>query len=158
MITLKDSIEIDTRVDQLFDWLMNLDKNFTRWNSNHKKFEKITGGNDVGDVVYFEQCVGGIWYRIKARIIDKEIRKESFRIVIKSTTGLGIISFSAKATENGCIFTHVEEFGMKDSVLGRIVNYLVFRVLARKQANWNLILQDMKEDSVNLKKIMEGEN
>jgi hypothetical protein len=155
MITLKDSIEIDASIDRLLDWFMNIDKNFTKWNPNHKKFEMITGGNDVGDIVYFEQCVNGIWYKVKARIIRKEVSKGSFEVVVKSTIGLGTISFSAEAIENGCRFTHVEEFGMKNSMLGKIVNYLVFKILARKQANWDSILQDMKEDNVNLKEILE---
>jgi hypothetical protein len=158
MITLKDSIEIMTTTDKLYNWLMNLDKNFTRWHPNHKKFEKVTGGNNVGDIVRFEQRVSGVLYDIKGEIIIKEKNEDNFKIVFKTMSGIGRISFISKATENGCIFTHIEEFGIDTPVVGNIVNFLLFKVFAREKANWDIILQDMKEDNVNLKKIMESKN
>jgi hypothetical protein len=96
MIKLKDSVEIKTTIDDLFDWFMNLDKNFTKWNSNHKKFEKITGGNDVGDIIYFEQCVNGVWYKIKGEITVKEKSDNSFKIEFITMSGIGTITFIAK--------------------------------------------------------------
>jgi hypothetical protein len=55
----------------LFDWFNNLEKNFTKWNVNHKKFVKVTGGMDIGDIVYFEQCINGKWFRDKVTIAIK---------------------------------------------------------------------------------------
>lgn len=156
MIILKDSIEINTKIDKVYDWFMNLDKNFTRWHPNHKEFKRITGGDNIWDIVFFEECVNWICYKIKAKIIVKEKTKNSFKIVIKSTIWLAIISFSAKTTKNGCVFTYIEEFGMKDNLIGNIINFLIFNVLASKQANWDIIMKDMKEDNINLKNIMEN--
>jgi hypothetical protein len=155
MIELKDSIEIKTTINDLYNWFMNLEKNFTKWHPNHKKFEKVTGGDDVGDVIYFEQCVSGVWYKIKGEITAKDKNKNSFRFEFKTMSGIGKILFIAKTTEEGCIFTHIETFGLKTPVIGGILNFLLFNVLARKKANWDIILQDMKEDNENLKKIME---
>jgi hypothetical protein len=53
------------------------------------------------------------------------------------------------------MFTHIETFGSKKPVIGGFLNFLLFKVLARKKANWDLILNDMKEDNENLKKILE---
>jgi hypothetical protein len=61
----------------------------------------------------------------------------------------------AEATESGCVFTHIESFGLETPIIGNIINFIIFRVLARKKANWDLISQDMKEDNVNLKRILE---
>jgi hypothetical protein len=156
MVTLKDTIEINTTIDELYDWFMNIDVNFTKWHHNHKKFEKITGGSEVGDIIYFEQLVNGVWYKVKAKIILKEKNKDNFKIIIKSTTGLGTISFLGKTTENSCVFTHIESFGLSTPVIGNAINFLLFRVFFRKHANWKFILQDMKDDDANLKKILES--
>jgi hypothetical protein len=156
MITLKDSIEIKATPNKLYNWFMDLDKNFTKWHANHTKFEKVTGGTDVGDTIYFEESVGGILYKIKGEITGKEQNGNSFRLDFKTMSGLGHISFTADATEDGCIFTHIERFGLETPIIGSIVNFLIFNVLARKKANWDIILKDMKEDNENLKIIMEG--
>jgi len=156
MITLRDSIEIKTTPDKLYNWFMDLDKHFTEWHPNHIKFEKVTGGTDVGDIIYFEERVGGILYKVKGEIIRKEKNKNGFRLGFKTLSGLGRISFIGEATEGGCLFTHIERFGLETPVIGGIVNFLLFKLLARKKANWDIILQDMREDNANLKKIMEG--
>lgn len=156
MITLKDSIEIKATPDKLYNWFMDLDKHFTKWHPNHTKFEKVTGGTDVGDIIYFEESVGGILYKIKGVITRKEQSENNFRLDFKTMSGLGQISFTANATEGGCIFTHIERFGLETPIIGGIVNFLIFNVLARKKANRDIILQDMKEDNENLKKIIES--
>jgi hypothetical protein len=156
MITLRDSIEIETTLDNLFNWFKDLEKNFSKWHPNHKKFQKVTGGDDVGDIIYFEQCVGGIWYKIKGKITAREKSTTSFRLEFKTMSGIGKISFIAKATKEGCIFTHNETFGLEAPLIGGPINFLIFKIIARKKANWDLILQDMKEDNENLKKIMEN--
>jgi hypothetical protein len=92
--------------------LAHLDKNFTKRHDNHTKFEKVTGGTDVGDIIYFEESVGGILYKIKGEIARKEQNGNSFRLDFKTMSGLGHISFTADATEYGCIFTHIEKFGL----------------------------------------------
>jgi hypothetical protein len=156
MIELIDSIEINTTTDVVYDWLMKLDENFTKWNSNHKKFEKISGGVEVGDQIYFEQCVGGVWYKIKGEISVKERDEDKFQIEFITMSGIGNIKFIGENSEGGCIFTHIETFGAKSRIIGSLVDFLLFKVLARKKANFGNILQDMKEDNVNLKRILEG--
>ena len=70
MITLKESIEIETSLEELYIWFMDLEENFTKWHPNHKRFERLTGGDEVGDIIYFEQCVSGIWYaRARTRVL-----------------------------------------------------------------------------------------
>ena len=155
MITLKESIEIETSLEELYNWFMDLEDNFTKWHPNHKKFERLTGGDEVGDIIYFEECVNGIWYKVKGEITVKEKNEDNFRIEFKTMSGIGRISFIAKKTEEGCIFTHIENFGLKTPLIGGVINFLLFNVIARKKANLDLILNDMKEDNKNLKQILE---
>ena len=67
-----------------------------------------------------------------------------------------MITFRAEKQPDGSVlFTHIESFGARRSFFGNFVNWLFFKALFPKQANWELIKQDMQEDDRNLKKILE---
>ena len=152
MMELRDSITINTTIAAVSDWFENLDTNFVRWNVRHKEFKYLTGGK-----VYFAQCVEGVWYKVKAVITEKQMDDNLFNLTVKSTTGLGVITFRAEKQPDGSVlFMHIESFGARRSFFGNFVNWLFFKVLFPKQANWELIKQDMQEDDRNLKKILEG--
>ena len=72
MVELRDTIEINTTIAAVANWFENLDTNFVRWNKRHTEFRYLTGGKEIGDRVYFAQCVEGVWYKIKAAIVKKE--------------------------------------------------------------------------------------
>ena len=46
-----------------------------------------------------------------------------------------------------CSSDLTEEFGMRTPIIGPILNFLVFKVIARKKANWNLVREDMILDN-----------
>ena len=147
MMELRDSITIKTTIAAVSDWFENLDTNFVRWNVRHKEFKYLTGGKEVGDKVYFAQCVEGVWYKVKAVITEKQMDDKLFNLTVKSTTGLGVITFRAEKQPDGSVLF---------TFFGNFVNWLFFKALFPKQANWELIKQDMQEDDANLKKILEG--
>lgn len=119
MITLKDSIEIKTTPEKIYNWFMNMDnKRFTEWHPNHKKFVRVTGGMDEGDIIYFEECVSGVWYKVKCKITGIEKSKRGWKAEFKSLSGIGKIAFMAEKIEDACIFTHIESFGSKKPVIG----------------------------------------
>lgn len=155
MVVLKDSVTIDTSMDTLYQWFLNLDKNFVNWHPNHKTFELRSGGTEIGDKIYFEELVDGTLYKIEGKIITKNKLADNFTLAFKTSAGLGHIYFMGKYSGNTCVFTHIEEFGMRTPIIGSIVNFLLFRILARKKANWDLIHKDMVEDNKNLKEILE---
>ena len=72
MITLIDSVETKTTPERIFDWFKDLDKHFMEWYPNHKKFVKVTGGMNEGDIVYFEECCEGRWFKVKGKITKME--------------------------------------------------------------------------------------
>jgi hypothetical protein len=153
MITLKDSIEIRTTPDKIFNWFKTLDKNFTKWHPNHKKFIKVTGGLDEGDIVYFEECVDGKWFKVKCKITNIEKKDRSWRTDFESVHWLGRligtrISFIVKAKGDICIFTHIESFGFR----ANIISNLTLKLL---KSWFPLIKKDIEEDNLNLKKILE---
>ena len=153
MITLKDSIEIKTPLEKIFDWFVDMDnERFTEWHPNHKKFVKITGGIEKGDAVYFEECVCGVWYKVRCKIIRIQKGENSWRVELKSL--LARISFIVKATKDSCVFTHIETFGSKMPVIGDIVDFLLLKVF-HFRTRFDLIQKDMEEDGKRLKEILE---
>lgn len=159
LIVLKDTIEIRTNMDSLYHWFLNLDENFVRWDSvHHTDFQLLSGGTEVGDKIYFEEIVDGVKYAIKGKIIEKTKSDDRFVFAFKASSGMGRIYFIGEKQDGKVRFTHVEKFGLKTPVIGNVFNFLLFKVIARKKANWDLILNDMKEDNVRLKELMEKRN
>jgi hypothetical protein len=156
MIKLEHSITINCTPDRLFDWFMNLDRNFTKWNTNHKKFVKVTGGMKVGDQVYFEQCISGKWFKNKVTI--SAINKSENGWTIEAVTPpLAKLEFICEAKENKCVFTHIESFGFiksKKAIAQKILVPLL-RKLLNPFYRFDLIQKDIIEDNFKLKEIME---
>jgi hypothetical protein len=156
MVTLRESIDISAYLEEVYDWLLHLDENFTKWNPKHNSFEMLSGGLDVGDTVRFSETVQGISYNIEGTIRKNEKDDKGFQIMFETKAGLGRIWFIGERTDFGCWFTHKEEFGRPDTFFGRIINWLLFEVIAKKRANWELIREDMEEDNECLKRILEA--
>jgi len=153
MITLKDSIEIKTTPEKVFDWFKKLDKHFTEWHPNHKRFIKVTGGLNEGDIIYFEECVDGKWFKIKCKITRIEKKDQGWRADFESVHWLSQIigariSFIGKAKGDNCIFTHIESFGFRANIISNLILKLIKPLVP-------LIEKDMKEDNVNLKRILD---
>ncbi len=155
MVTLIESIEINAPLDALYEWLIRLDENFVRWSPSHRRFSKTTGGFFVGDKIRFSERVDGVSYRIGGVIRGHERNETGFRLVFETMSGLSHIYFIGGETENGCSFTHIEEFGKPNTRQGRLINHLLFDILARRRANWRLIQNDMAQDNLYLKQILE---
>jgi len=154
VVELKDSITLSVPMDSLYTWFLKLDENFVKWHPNHKCFKFLSGGTQVNDKIYFEEEVNGVLYAIKGEIINHTKTSDSFNVAFKTSAGLGHIYFIGRKNNTGCVFTHIERFGLSTPLVGNIINFLLFKVLARKKANWDLILTDMQEDNKRLKELL----
>ena len=154
-IRLQDSIEINVSLNELYAWMLELDKNFVKWHPAHEYFEKVTGGFSPGDQIRFKELVMGVPYDIEGTILEHQKNDKEFYLLFETFSGIGKITFCAEATENGCRFVHIEEFGKPATFFGGIFNWFIFEAAAKKKADWNLILTDMREDNINLKQILE---
>jgi hypothetical protein len=155
MIKLEDSVEIDVPISELYDWLLKLDEYFVAWSPYHTYFKKSSGGWEEGDEIQFGELVKGVAYDVKGIICRHQKGPDSFSITFDSHSGLAAITFRGRSTDSGCEFTHIEEFGKPDTFWGSIFNWLLFKVIARKKADFQLIKADMAEDNRYLKQILE---
>jgi hypothetical protein len=154
MITLKDSVEIKTSPEKLYGWFSHLDENFVKWHPNHKKFVSISGGLDEGDTVYFEECVEGKWYRVRVIIGKLEKTNHGWRIEFVTSSRMAKIVFIGESSKGGCIFSHIESFGIEKPVIGCFVDFLMSKIFY-SLFRFDLIQKDMAEDGVNLKRLLE---
>ena len=154
MVTLVEHIDINAPFERLLDWADNFEEEFVRWSPLHLECQLFNKGIKKGDRVRFHEIVMGMDYDVAGTIVESEFDSEHFKVCFESDKKTAVITFEGKRTETGCLFTHTESFGMQTPVIGPIMNFLIFKVLYRKKANWELIRDDMKLDNVYLQRIL----
>ncbi len=143
---LKNSIEIKTTPGKVGEWLTNLDKNYKELHKDHIKWVKITGGVEVGDIIYLEEYIAGRLIKAKSKVIKIEKTDKKF---IMELTPLGFLAwmtgqkglFRAEPREGGCVYTSVlsvQRFG-----------WLIPKFFV------NAMKKHAKEESETLKRILE---
>ena len=84
-LELKDSIEIETTPERIWDFFVNLDKNYKSWHPEDHILFKWTKGKpmELGSQWYAEEVLGGKIFKIKGFICEvipnrKSVSKYSF--------------------------------------------------------------------------------
>lgn len=154
MIVLKEQVDIPAPYEKLEAWLDGFEEEFVKWSPYHIECELFDGGCKVGDRVRFREIVMDLDYDVTGTITESERDKDHFRIVFQSDKKTAFITFEGRRTEEGCRFSHTEAFGMTTPIVGAILNFLIFKVLYRKKANWQLIQEDMILDNKYLTDIL----
>ena len=147
MIVLKEQADIPAPYEKLEAWLDGFEEEFVKWSPYHIECELFDGGCKVGDRVRFREIVMNLDYDVTGTIIESERDENHFRIVFRSDKKTAFITFEGMRTKEGCRFSHTESFGLTTPIVGAILNFLIFKVLYRKKANWQLIQEDMILDN-----------
>lgn len=154
MVTLTERVEIAAPFERLNTWADHFEEEFVKWSPLHLDCQLLSGGIRTGDKVRFHEIVMGLDYDVTGTIIDSERDSDHFRFVFESDKKTAVITFEGERTETGCRFSHTESFGLQTPVLGAIVNFLIFEVIYKKKANWDLIRDDMILDNLLLSDIL----
>jgi hypothetical protein len=96
----------------------------------------------------------GLDYDVTGTLIQSVRENNHFLMEFQSDKKTAFIMFEGRRTDTGCRFSHTEAFGMTTPVVGTIMNFLIFKVLYRKKADFNLIRDDMRLDNLYLKNIL----
>ncbi|MCK5559887.1 MAG: SRPBCC family protein [Thermoplasmata archaeon] len=145
MITLEDSIDINTTPEIIYNWICNLDKNYKKWHPDHVKCINRTGELRVGTLIYTEEYLHGKLHKINMKIVKLELNKmieyrNNFPHSLIITGG----SFIFKAKGKKSNFTaHIYCKGGKT----------LEKIFRSKIANLKL---HMREEGENLKKLLEN--
>jgi hypothetical protein len=146
-LRLEDSIEIKTKPQKIFDFFLNLPKNYKNWHPSHlsckwlKKTEKV-----IGSEIYCEEYLHGALHKLKFRISNLEPNKRInyqilFPISLIITKGSFIIQ---KKDEEVCLFTANISFRF---------SWFLRKFFQRRMI---LMSEHMKEEGDYLKKILES--
>ncbi len=145
MKSLQDSIEINAPADKVFRWFANLELNYKDWHPDHRDARWI-GEKSMkpGALFYAEECLHGELHKIKFRL--KCVEQNKF-IEFKNLFPLSLISpkgsFEFESKGPTTLFTASLSFRM-----GKLLSKV-----AKRQVE--MLIQHMKEESVNLKALME---
>ncbi len=154
MITLHEAIDIPAPFEKLVTWSENFEEEFVKWSPYHLECNLYDKSLAVGSKVRFYEIVAGLDYDVTGTIIESEADADHFRYVFLSNSKGAVITFAGRRTSDGCRFSHTEEFGLRTPVIGPLLNFLIFKVIARKKANWNLVRSDMILDNELLRDIL----
>ncbi len=149
MITLKDSIEIITTPEKLFNGLINIfssEEYFKRWHKDHVKSYWIKGKPfEIGSVLYVEEYLHGELHKMK--FIGTKLEPNR-RVEYKLLFPMSIIcpkgSFIIEPKEESCIFTATLSFRFG----------WLFSKFAKGRVE--AIKKHMEREGKNLKKIVEN--
>ncbi len=154
MITLTERVQIAAPFEALCDWIDHFEEEFVRWSPYHLKCQLLTGGIRAGDRVRFYEIVMGMDYDVTGTIIESQRAPDHFRFTFLSDTGTAKITFEGGRIPEGCFFEHTEAFGLCTPVIGPVVNFILFQILYRKKADWQIIRDDMVLDNRYLTEIL----
>lgn len=154
MITLHEAIDIPAPFEKLVAWSENFEEEFVKWSPYHLECSLYDKSLAVGSKVRFYEIVAGLDYDVTGTIIESEADLDHFRYVFLSNFKGALITFAGRRTPDGCRFSHTEEFGLRTPVIGPLLNFLIFKVIARKKADWNLVRSDMILDNKLLRDIL----
>lgn len=153
MVTLKEEIDIPVEFEKLDTWADNFQEEFVKWSPYHIQCQVFDGLKEGGRIRFYE-IVMGLDYDVSGTLIKCERDNDHFVFTFENDKRTALITFEGKRTKEGCHFSHTEAFGMQTPIIGPIMNFLIFKVLYRKKANWSLIRDDMILDNKYLKDIL----
>ena len=143
MIALKESIEIHSTPEEVFDWFRNLDKNYAGWHSDHIKWS-FEGGFREGARCEYEERLHGDLHKARAMLV----RIENDRLIeFRHIFPLSIVcpggSFTIERRGNGCLFSATLRFRAG----------WLFSMLTPRRVD--AVKRHMKEEGQNLKNSLE---
>lgn len=146
MITLRDSVEIRTTPEKVFEWFMHFDENYVSWHPDHVKCSYLKGKQfEEGSVLYAEEYLHGKLHRMKFLTREVEPNKRvEYRMLFPASIICKGGSFIMEGSGKGCLFTAILYFRF-----GRIFSKFL-------RARVEAIKKHMREEGENLKRILEG--
>jgi hypothetical protein len=146
MVTIKDSIEIKTTGDRIFDFLINLDKHYQEWHPDHIKCFYESGKAEKGALVYYEEYLHGELHKIRSKIVNIVANK---KIEFKNS-----FPFSLICPKGSFI---IEQKG-ESSILTATLSFRFGKMLLKfAKDRYESLKKHMDEEGKNIKRLLEKE-
>ncbi|NIM90657.1 MAG: hypothetical protein GTO17_06875 [Candidatus Aminicenantes bacterium] len=144
---LKDSVEIKSTPEKIFEFFESWEKNYRRWHPNHGDSRWLKGNlNEPGSILYTEEILHGHLHKLKFRITEIEPPSRlSYKFLFPWSLFISKGSFVIERKKNRCLFTSSLTFRF-----ARLLKTFAKRRMAD-------LKQHMKEEGDNLKRIIESD-
>ena len=117
MLVLRDTIEIETTPEQIFEWFRHLDDNYRSWHPDHVSCRYVRGHDlQDGSVLYAEEYLHGRLHRFKFRLTEVEAGREFKYRIFPGVRG----GFRLRPTERGTEFVAEIFLGWSIPILGAL--------------------------------------
>ena len=146
MKTLKDSIEINTAPEIIWDWLLHFAEYYCEWHPSHiKSYWEKGEPNKVGSILYSEEVIEGELLKMRAKLTNL-IPNKLYKFKIVGSLKFILIggTFEIEESNNGSIFIATLDFRM-----GKFLSKIAKKTVGA-------IIQHMIEEGQNLKLILEA--
>lgn len=150
MVILRDTVEINAPVKEVYSFFLHFQENYLAWHPDHTFCRYLTDGPlRIGSVIYVEEVLHGRPHRLKMRLTGLELNS---RIDYQLFPGAwGSFIFDQKDARTS-LFTAELRFGLALPILGKLLDPIL-RLLLSSQLQG--IERHMNEEGKNLKKGME---
>ena len=144
MTEIKDSIEIKTTAETIFEWFVHFEGNFHAWHPDHVKCRWIGEPAREGSILYVEEYLHEKLHELKF-LITKIVpnRKMDYKLLFPISIICPKGSFIIEPKGESCIFTATLSFRFAK----------LFSKLAKNRVE--AIKKHIKEEGENLKKLLE---
>ena len=150
MISLRDSIEIETTPKQLFAWLERMPQEYESWHPDHVSCRVLQGSMlEVGSEIEAEEYLHGKLHSMRFRM-TKVIPERRLEFDIE---GMGRGAFEAQVAGEGLNFVAELDIGSDAPLLGRLVDIVFHTFFGRRIEEMR---RHMAEEGQNLKAILES--
>ena len=155
MITLRDTIEIQTSPEKIFEWFAHLDKNFKSWHPvEHVECRYLKGSPlEEGSILYLEVYLLGKLQKAKyciTRVVPNSRVDYTFGFPLSLLGGGG--TYIVEPNGANSLFIQEIYIGRNIPVFGWVLDKLIEIFLGRLNKAFR---QHMAEEDQNLKVIME---
>jgi hypothetical protein len=149
MISIRDSIEIQTTPQELFAWLERMPQEYKSWHPDHVSCRVIHGSMlEVGSVIECQEYLHGKLHSMRFRI-TKVVPNKRVEFEVE---GMGRGTFEAQATGDNVRFVAGLDIGSDAPVIGRLFDFIFSLFFEQRIESMR---QHMVEEGENLKQLLE---
>lgn len=149
MIRLHDTVHIETPPQRVWAWLDALPRHYRDWHPSHLDCRYVRGNHlSAGAVLHVDERLHGKPHSLILHA-DVVVPNRLLRYYGRGVRGAFILEPVGQDTR----FTAELELGMRLPVIGRLLDSVLQRLLAKRLA---AVQEHMREEGQNLKQLLEG--
>ncbi len=149
MILLRDAVEIEVSVEQVYDWLAHFQENYVAWHSDHVECRYLTGASlEPGAVLYAKEYLHGQPHHLKFRVTRVVPNSLVEYAVSPGIAGV----FEIERRGNRAFFIAEISIGLQLPVIGGSLDWLLLKLFSDRL---DVLKQHMAEEGRNLKVLLE---